>query len=99
MHESGGSGINVHHRFARERERGTQMASKKSSTKRTVVSFKDVQIAYLLDGIHGVEKLVAGRKSAGTVIRRALRELKQQGRSVDALESYVGERYGSGGRG
>jgi hypothetical protein len=76
------------------------MASKKSaSTKRTVVSFKDVQIAYLLDGISGLEKLLAGRKSAGGVIRRALRELKQQGRSVEALEAYVGEKYGSGGRG
>lgn len=75
------------------------MASKKSATKRTVVSFKDVQIAYLLDGISGVEKIVSNRKSAGTVIRRALRELKQQGRSVDALEAYVDERYGSGGRG
>jgi hypothetical protein len=76
------------------------MASKKSPpNKRTVVSFKDVQIAYLLDGISGVEKLVANRKSAGTVIRRALRELKQQGRGVDALEAHVSERYGSGGRG
>lgn len=75
------------------------MASKKSASKRTVVSFKDVQIAYLLDGISGVEKLVSNRKSAGAVIRRALRELKQQGRSVDALEAYVGEKFGSGGRG
>lgn len=75
------------------------MAAKKSAQKRTVVSFKDVQIAYLLDGISGVEKLVSNRKSAGGVLRRALRELKQQGRSVDALEAYVGERYGSGGRG
>ena len=38
------------------------MASKKISGKRSIVSFKDVQIAYLLDGISGVEKIVAGRK-------------------------------------
>ena len=75
------------------------MASKKNAGKRTVVSFKDVQIAYLLDGISGVEKLLAGRKSAGAILRRALRELKAQGRSVDALEAYVGEKYGTGGRG
>ena len=75
------------------------MASKKSATKRTVVSFKDVQIAFLLDGISGVEKLLAGRKSAGTVIRRALHELEQQGRHVDALKVYVGEKFGAGGRG
>lgn len=73
--------------------------AKKSGSKRQIVSFKDVQIAYLLDGISGVEKILAGRKSAGTIIRRALKELKAQGRSVDAMESYVGEKFGSGGRG
>ena len=73
--------------------------ARKTGNKRQIVSFKDVQIAYLLDGISGVEKLLSGRKSAGTIIRRALRELKAQGRSVDALESYVSEKFGSGGRG
>jgi len=74
------------------------MASKKTS-KRTQVSFKDIQIAYLLDGVRAVEKLVAGRKTASVGLRRALRELKEQGRNTDALESYISERYGSGGRG
>ena len=74
------------------------MASKKPP-KRTVVSFKDIQIAYLLDGLAGVEKLIHGRKSAGAVLRRALRELKAQGRNTDALESFVNDKFGIGGRG
>lgn len=75
------------------------MASKKSAAKRSFVSFKDVQIAYLLDGISGVEKLVAGRKSASALIHRALTELKKQGRSVDSLEAWLENKFGVGGRG
>lgn len=74
------------------------MASKKA-TKRAIVSFKDVQIAYLLDGISGVEKLVGTRKNAGIILKRALKELKGQGRNVETLESYVNERHGNSGRG
>ncbi len=75
------------------------MASKKASSKRSIVSFKDLQIAYLLDGIGGVEKLVAGRKNAGSILKRALKEMSDQGRNVDTLQAYVNERYGSSGRG
>ncbi|MBM4281262.1 MAG: hypothetical protein FJ137_11070 [Deltaproteobacteria bacterium] len=75
------------------------MASKKSPQKRSIVSFKDLQIAYLLDGIGGVEKLVAGRKNAGSILKRALKEMTEQGRNVETLQAYVAERYGSSGRG
>ena len=75
------------------------MASKKASSKRSIVSFKDLQIAYLLDGIGGVEKLVAGRKNAGSILKRALKEMGDQGRNVETLQAYVNERYGSSGRG
>ena len=75
------------------------MASKKKDTKRSIVSFKDLQIAYLLDGISGVEKLVAGKKNAGSILKRALKEMTGQGRNVETLEAYVNERYGSSGRG
>ncbi len=75
------------------------MASKKASSKRSIVSFKDLQIAYLLDGIGGVEKLVAGRKNAGSILKRALKEMAEQGRNVETLQAYVNERYGSSGRG
>ncbi len=75
------------------------MASKKNSSKRSIVSFKDLQIAYLLDGISGVEKLVAGKKNAGSILKRALKEMGGQGRNVETLQKYVDERYGSSGRG
>jgi len=75
------------------------MASKKAAQKRPVVSFKDLQIAYLLDGIGGVEKLGAGRKNAGPMLRRALKEMKGQGRSVETLEAYINSKHGTAGRG
>ncbi len=74
------------------------MASKKAQ-KRGVVSFKDLQIAYLLDGIAGVEKLVAGRKNPAPILKRALNELKAQGRNVETLEAYVTSKHGVSGRG
>ncbi len=75
------------------------MASKKAAQKRQVVSFKDVQIAFLLDGISGVEKLVAGKKNAGPMLRRALAGLKAQGRNVDTLEAFIDAKHATAGRG
>ena len=75
------------------------MAAKKSTTKRSIVSFNDLQIAYLLDGIAGVEKLVADKKNAAPILKRALKELKGQGRNVETLETYVNEKHGTSGRG
>ena len=74
------------------------MASKKAP-KRAIVSFKDLQIAYLLDGIAGVEKLVSGRKNAGPILKRALKEMKGQGRNVETLEAYVNSKHSALGRG
>jgi hypothetical protein len=75
------------------------MASKKAANKRKVISFKDVQIAYLLDGLDGVERLLKGHKAPAGVLKRALRELKSQGSDTRELESYVAEKFGSTGRG
>jgi hypothetical protein len=75
------------------------MASKKNTAKRGVVSVKDVQIAFLLDGISGVDKLLANRKSGGNLVRRALKDLQAQGKNVGVLESYVSEKYPMQGRG
>lgn len=72
------------------------MATKK---KRHFVSFKDVQIAYLIDGISGIEKLFDGRKLNASVLRRALADLRLQGRAVDSLEAYLNDKFGGTGRG
>jgi hypothetical protein len=71
----------------------------KSESPRSIVSFKDVQIAYLLDGIAGVEKLLTGHKSASAVVKRALKEMKGQGRNVEPLEAFVNDKFGGSGRG
>lgn len=67
-------------------------------TARKVVSYKDIQIAYLLDGLAGVEELVP-QKGTGSVVKRALQELRAQGHQADDLANFVVSRYGSTGRG
>ncbi len=67
--------------------------------KRSLVSFKDIQIAYLLDGMQGVERLVKGRRHIAGVLRRAVKELKKAGNKTEQLEKFVSEQYGAGTRG
>jgi len=68
-------------------------------SKRTLVSFKDIQIAYLIDGVPGVEKLVSGRRNVSPLLRRALKELIKAGKKTDSLEKFISEEYGPGTRG
>ncbi|MEM7494561.1 MAG: hypothetical protein AAF471_00135 [Myxococcota bacterium] len=75
------------------------MERKSSSKKRSLVSFKDCQIAYLLEGVTGLKRLVQGRKNAGPILRRTLKELREAGRKTDALEKFIAETYPAGTRG
>jgi hypothetical protein len=75
------------------------VATNKPETARKVVSFKDIQIAYLVDGVEGVERLIKGRKSPAALLKRALLELKSQGSETRVLEEYVAEKFSSTGRG
>lgn len=68
-------------------------------SRRTTVSFKDVQIAYLMDGVTGVERLVAGGTASKSTVRRALVDLKEGGRDVQELEAWVANHIGAPGRG
>lgn len=72
---------------------------REKSDGRKVISFKDVQIAYLLDGVKGVERLLKDRKSPGSVLKRALQELKETGTNTKALEEFIGESFSAAGRG
>lgn len=72
---------------------------RKKVTSRNLVSFKDVQIAYLTEGIAGVEKLVERGEVSRPTIRRALKKLQEAGRSPAELERWVAERVGPIGRG
>lgn len=77
------------------------MAKKKkasTSTTATYVSYKDVMVAYLLDGLSGTERLLAGHRHPRPLLQRAAKELKEQGRNVDALEVAIGKDVRGRGR-
>ena len=68
-------------------------------TDRRLVSFKDVQLAYLTEGISAVESMVAEGTVSKDTLRRALRRFHEQGRADDEFERFVAERAGPIGRG
>ena len=55
----------------------------KTSAAKNRTSFKDVEIAFLLDGVDGVQKLKANR----TTIRKAVQSLQSKGKNADALSA------------
>ena len=73
--------------------------SEKKSTDRNLVSFKDVQIAYLMEGIEGVEKLMESGQVSKPTIRRALKKFHETGTVPAEFERWVAERVGPIGRG
>lgn len=87
------------------------MAEKKSKSKRTNGekksraprtaggSFKDVQIAYLVNGVAGVEELYNSGKVKRVTIRRALKMLSQGGKNVSDFSNWVVANFGALARG
>lgn len=73
--------------------------SVKKQNRRSLISFKDIQIAYLLEDISGVEKLISGRKNPGPLLRRALKELVKAGKKTENLEKFILANHGTGTRG
>ena len=67
--------------------------------KSTTLSFKDVQIAYLLNGLPQIEKLHRDGKASSATIRRALSHLRSGGREVTTLEKWIQDNLGIGVRG
>ena len=77
-------------------------ASKKSkgsprSGKR--LSYKDIQIAYLSDGVAAVERLLKDGKASRAAVRKALDALRQQGAAAATLDDFVKTHIGQGRRG
>jgi hypothetical protein len=66
---------------------------------RNLVSFKDVQIAYLMEGVTGVQHLMEQGKVSKPTIRRALRKFHEQGNTPAEFERWVAEKVGPIGRG
>lgn len=73
--------------------------AREAKRKRKVVSYKDVQIAYLLGGIARVQPWADDGQATGPVLKRALKELRAQGHNVTDLAEFVAARFGNSGRG
>ena len=75
------------------------MQQQNNEHERNLVSFKDVQIAFLMEGVNGVQKLVSDGKVSKPTIRRALRKFHEQGNTPVDFERWVAENVGPIGRG
>ena len=63
------------------------------------LSYKDIQISYLADGIGAVEKLLNSGKVSRAAVRKALEALRQQGAAAATLDDFVKANLGEGRRG
>jgi len=70
-----------------------------NAKKKSVISFKDLQIVFLVEGIEGVKKAIKGRKNPAPLLRKALRELEKVGQPVVPLKDYITKNFGTGNRG
>lgn len=63
------------------------------------LSYKDLQIAYLSDGVNAVDKLMKEGKVSKGAVRKALDALRQQGAAAANLDDFVKTHIGEGRRG
>lgn len=77
---------------ASKKPKGTPRAGKR-------LSYKDLQIAYLSDGVNAVEKLLKDGKASRGAVRKALDALRQQGAAAATLDDFVKTHIGQGRRG
>jgi hypothetical protein len=74
-------------------------AKKKATPKAKRISYKDVQIHYLADGISAVERLLKEGRASRAAVRKALDALREQGAAVATLDDFVKTHIGQGRRG
>lgn len=74
------------------------MATKKKE-KRTLVSYKDIQIAYLMEGLDGVQQVWTDGNASKATIRRAVKLLQETSSNTAELERWVADNIGAIGRG
>ncbi len=67
--------------------------------KRTLVSYKDVQLAYLLEGVSAVERQWQTGNVSKATIRRAVKRLQESDEDVAEFERWVAANIGPIGRG
>lgn len=73
------------------------MATRKE--KGPLVSYKDVQITYLTQGVDGVAGIWKSGNASKPTIRRAVKRLQESGQDTADLERWVAENIGAVGRG
>lgn len=71
----------------------------KRKKRRFGVSYKDIQISYLVDGIDSISKLYQEGHITTISIKKAFNDLKENGRNVAALEKWIHEHLSTGVRG
>lgn len=59
--------------------------------KKSLVSFKDIQITYLLEGIPGIKNLLQDKKNINSILRKGLKELRKAGIKASDLYSLMEE--------
>ncbi len=77
---------------ASKKTKGTPRATKR-------LSYKDLQIVYLSDGVGAVEKLLKDGKVSRAAVRKALEALREQGAAAATLDDFVKANIGQGRRG
>ncbi|MDP2339432.1 MAG: hypothetical protein Q8O67_00630 [Deltaproteobacteria bacterium] len=77
---------------ASKKSKGTPRSGKR-------LSYKDIQIAYLSDGVAAVERLLKDGKASRGAVRKALDALRQQGAAAATLDDFVKTHIGQGRRG
>jgi len=70
-----------------------------TTPKRKLVSYKDVQIAYLTGGVAAVDKLLEEKKVAKSTIKRAYQNFVKAGREEKPLADWILKNIGALGRG
>ena len=70
-----------------------------TTPKRKLVSYKDVQLAYLTGGVAAVEKLLEEKKVAKATIKRAYQKFVKAGKEQKPFADWILENIGALGRG
>lgn len=70
-----------------------------NKNKRTLISYKDIQLAYLLKGVDEVDRQWKSGQVSKNTIRRAVKLLQENKESVGELERWVTQNIGPIGRG
>ncbi|MCP4500253.1 MAG: hypothetical protein GY822_09870 [Deltaproteobacteria bacterium] len=67
--------------------------------KRVLISHKDLQIAFLLEGVDGVQKKYDTGNVSKATLRRTIKSLADSGKDAADLERWYAENFGTLGRG